>query len=52
VSTALSTTAGALISGAPGVGTVTTVYFRPVVHWLSDTPGVYTMGITLTITAP
>ena len=52
VSTALSTTGGALISGAPGAGTVTTVYFRPVVHWLTDTPGNYTMGITFTITAP
>jgi hypothetical protein len=51
-STALSTTGGALISGAPGAGTVTTVYFRPVVHWITDTPGVYTMGITFTITAP
>jgi hypothetical protein len=52
VSTAVSTTGGALISGAPGAGTVTTVYFRPVVHWLTDAPGVYTMGITFTITAP
>lgn len=51
-STALSTTGGTLMSGAPGAGTPTTVYFRPVVHWLTDTPGVYTMGITLTITAP
>jgi hypothetical protein len=28
------------------------VYFRPVVHWLTDKPGTYTMGITFTITAP
>src|SRR5438477_3728882 len=52
VSTAVSTTGGTLISGSPGAGTVTTVYLRPVVHWLTDKPGVYTMGITLTITPP
>jgi hypothetical protein len=51
-STALSTTGGTLISGAPGPGTPTTIYFRPVIHWLTDKPGVYTMGITFTITAP
>lgn len=51
-STALSTTGGTLVAGSPGAGTVTTVYFRPVVHWLTDTPGNYTMGITFTITAP
>ena len=51
-STALSTTGGTLISGSPGSGTPTTVYFRPVVHWTTDKPGVYTMGITFTLTAP
>jgi hypothetical protein len=51
-STAVSTTGGTLVAGSPGAGTVTTVYFRPVVHWLTDTPGNYTMGITFTITAP
>jgi len=52
VYTALSTTNGAMVSGSPGAGTPTNVYFRPVVHWLTDKPAVYTMGITLTITAP
>lgn len=51
-STAMSTTGGTLMSGAPGAGTPTTVYFRPVVHWLTDKPGVYTMGITFTLGAP
>jgi len=51
-STPLSTTGGTLIAGSPGAGTPTSVYFRPVVHWLTDKPGVYTMGITFTITAP
>lgn len=51
-STALSTIDGTLLTGAPGAGTLTNVYFRPVVHWLTDKPGVYTMGVTLTITAP
>jgi hypothetical protein len=51
-STALSTTGGTLMSGAPGAGTPTTVYFRPAVHWLTDKPGVYTMGITFTLSAP
>lgn len=51
-STALSTTAGTLMTGNPSSGTPISVYFRPVVHWLTDTPGNYTMGITFTITAP
>ncbi|HEV8498206.1 MAG TPA: hypothetical protein VGQ56_15140 [Gemmatimonadaceae bacterium] len=53
VSTALSTTDATMLSGSPGSGTPSTdVYFRPVVHWLTDKPGTYTMGITFTITAP
>jgi hypothetical protein len=52
LSTSLSTTASALISGAPGAGTATNIYLRPVVHWLTDKPGVYTMGVTFTVTAP
>jgi hypothetical protein len=51
-STALSTTASTLMTGNPSSGTPISVYFRPVVHWLTDTPGNYTMGITFTITAP
>jgi hypothetical protein len=51
-STAISTTASTLMTGAPSAGTPISVYFRPVVHWLTDTPGNYTMGITFTITAP
>lgn len=51
-STPLSTTGGTLISGAPGAGTATNIYLRPVVHWLTDKPGVYTMGVTFTVTAP
>jgi len=48
----LSTTGGTLMSGSPGPGTPTTVYFRPVIHWLADKPGVYSMNIKLTLTAP
>jgi len=51
-STALSASGGTLLTGAPSVGTPTTVYFRPVVHWLTDKPGTYSMGITFTLTAP
>lgn len=51
-STALSTTASTLMTGSPSSGTPVSVYFRPVVHWLTDTPGNYTMGITFTVTAP
>jgi len=51
-STALSTIASTLMTGSPSGGTPVNVYFRPVVHWLTDKPGNYTMGITFTITAP
>jgi hypothetical protein len=52
VSTAVSTTATTLMTGNPSSGTPINVYFRPVVHWLTDKPGTYTMGVTFTITAP
>jgi hypothetical protein len=52
VSTAASTTASTLMTGNPSSGTPINVYFRPVVHWLTDKPGTYTMGVTFTITAP
>jgi hypothetical protein len=52
VSTAASTTASTLMTGNPSSGTPINVYFRPVVHWLTDKPGIYTIGITFTITAP
>jgi hypothetical protein len=48
----VSTTATTLMTGNPSSGTPINVYFRPVVHWLTDKPGTYTMGVTFTITAP
>jgi hypothetical protein len=51
-STAMSQTAATLLSGAAGAGTPTTVYMRPVVNWTTDKPGVYTMGVTFTLTTP
>lgn len=51
-STAMSQTAATLLSGSAGAGTPTTVYMRPVVNWTTDKPGVYTLGVTFTLTAP
>ena len=52
-STAMSQTSSTLLSGSAGAGTPpTTVYMRPVVNWTTDKPGVYTLGVTFTLTTP
>ena len=51
-STAMSQISSTLLSGSAGAGTPTTVYMRPVVNWTTDKPGVYTMGVTFTLTTP
>lgn len=51
-STAMSQTAATLLSGSAGVGTPTTIYMRPVVNWTTDKPGVYSLGVTFTLTTP
>jgi hypothetical protein len=51
--TALSVTPSTAFTGTPGAGgSGTPLYFRPVVHWLTDKPGVYTMGVVFTLTTP
>ncbi len=51
-STAMSQTSSTILSGTAGSGTPTTVYMRPVVNWTTDKPGVYTLGVTFTLTTP
>jgi len=51
--TAMSVTPATALTGTPGAGgSGTPLYFRPVVHWLTDTPGVYTMNVVFTLTSP
>jgi hypothetical protein len=51
--TPLSVTSATVVSGTAGPGgTGTPLYFRPVVHWLTDKPGVYTMDVVFTLTTP
>jgi hypothetical protein len=51
--TAMSVTPATVSSGAATAGsTPTTVYLRPAVHWATDKPGTYTIGVTFTLTAP
>jgi hypothetical protein len=51
-STAMSQTSATILSGSAGAGTPTTIYMRPVVNWTTDKPGVYTLGVTFTLTTP
>jgi hypothetical protein len=51
--TAMSTTPATAVTGTPGPGGAgTSLYFRPVVHWLTDKPGVYTLDVVFTLTTP
>lgn len=51
--TAMSVTPATALTGTPGPGSPgTPLYFRPVVHWLTDKPGVYTMNVVFTLTSP
>jgi hypothetical protein len=51
--TPLSVTSATAVSGTAGPGGAgTPLYFRPVVHWLTDKPGVYTMDVVVTLTTP
>ncbi|HSQ32207.1 MAG TPA: hypothetical protein VLN49_20265 [Gemmatimonadaceae bacterium] len=51
--TTLSVTPATAVSGTAGPGGAgTPLYFRPVVHWLTDKPGVYTMDVVFTLTTP
>ena len=51
-STPMSQTSSTVLSGSAGAGTGTTIYLRPVVNWTTDKPGVYTLGVTFTLTTP
>ncbi len=51
--TAMSLTPVTVTSGSATAGsTSTTVYLRPAVHWATDLPGTYTIGVTFTLTTP
>jgi hypothetical protein len=51
--TPLSVTSATVASGTAGPGGAgTPLYFRPVVHWLTDKPGVYAMDVVFTLTTP
>ena len=51
--TAMSLTPAAVTSGAATAGSAsTTVYLRPAVHWATDKPGTYTIGVVFTMTTP
>ena len=51
--TAMSVTPATVTSGSASSGSAsTTVYLRPAVHWATDKPGTYTIGVTFTLTSP
>jgi len=51
--TAMSLTPASVTSGAATAGSAsTTVYLRPAVHWATDLPGTYTIGVVFTLTTP
>lgn len=50
--TPLSTTDITVNSGAAGGGINTTLYFQTVYNWTLDTPGIYSLSLLLTLTAP
>lgn len=51
--TAMSVTPATVLTGSPGAGgSGTALYFRPIVHWLTDKPGVYTLDVVFTLTTP
>jgi hypothetical protein len=51
--TGMSITPATVASGSATAGSAsTTVYLRPAVHWTTDLPGTYTIGVTFTLTTP
>jgi len=51
--TAMSVTPATVTSGPATAGSgSTTVYLRPAVHWATDLPGTYTIGVVFTLTTP
>jgi len=51
--TAMSHTPATVTSGAATAGSASmTVYLRPAVHWATDLPGTYTIGVVFTLTTP
>jgi len=51
--TAMSVTPTTVTTGAATAGSAsTTVYLRPAVHWATDLPGTYTIGVVFTMTTP
>ena len=51
--TAMSLTPVTVTSGTATAGSAsTTVYLRPAVHWATDLPGTYTIGVVFTMTTP
>jgi len=51
--TAMSLTPVSVTSGTATAGSAsTTVYLRPAVHWATDLPGTYTIGVVFTMTTP
>jgi len=51
--TAMSLTPVTVTSGAATSGSASkTVYLRPAVHWATDLPGTYTIGVVFTMTTP
>ena len=49
---ALGTTDVTLVSGSATASSATTLYFRTLYSWTSDTPGNYSLSVVLTLTAP
>lgn len=49
---ALTTTDASLVSGPATAANATTLYFQTLYNWTSDTPGIYSLAIVLTLTAP
>lgn len=49
---AMTTTNVSLANAAATASNVTTLYFRTNYSWTLDTPGIYTLGVILTLTSP
>jgi hypothetical protein len=49
---ALSTTPATVASGPASAGTATNLFFRTTYSWAVDTPGTYSLVVTLTLLAP
>lgn len=49
---AMTTTNVTLANANATASNVTTLFYRTNYSWLLDTPGIYTLGIILTLTSP